>query len=49
METALFGLPATTIAVVVGVPALIIILLIWWGVAFKNTGSQSQSDRGNQS
>jgi hypothetical protein len=33
----IFGLPITTVAVVTGVPAVLAVLLIWWGIAYRST------------
>lgn len=37
METTIFGLPVTTVAVFTGVPVLIAALLVWWGVSYRKT------------
>lgn len=44
MEPMFFGLPLTTIAVVAGLPIIIVALLVWWGVSYhvpadENTAS----------
>jgi hypothetical protein len=44
MDAFLFGLPFQTVAVVLGVPGMIIAFLVWWGLSFQ-ASDQAESRR----
>ncbi len=40
----MFGLPLSTTIVAFGIPVLILVLLIWWGVRFPTGDSADTQD-----
>ena len=48
METALFGLPLATVLIYTGVPVILALFLVWWGLTYKPSDEGGQSDGGKK-
>ncbi len=48
METTLFGLPLTTVLIFTAVPAVLIVLLVWWGLTYRPSDENGPADEGRK-
>lgn len=48
MGTSLFGLPMTTVLIYTVVPAVLTVLLVWWGLTYKPSDENGKADEGRK-